>query len=75
MSEEFDKEVLACIAYLIQEQPGEVETVQRLWKDRGALVDAMRAIVNWDLMSAETFSIERARQIAEDALRTVGETE
>src|SRR3989304_1915173 len=63
MSEELDKEVLACLAYLIQEEPGEVETVQRLWKDRGALVDAMRAIVNWDLMSAEAFSIERARQI------------
>lgn len=75
MSEELDKEVLACLAYLIQEEPGEVETVQRLWKDRERLVDAMRAIVNWDLMSAEAFSIERARQIAEDVLRAVGEKE
>ena len=75
VSEELDKEVLACLAYLIQEEPGEVETVQRLWKDRAALVDAVRAIRDWDMMSAEARTLERVDKIVKEVLQAVGETE
>jgi len=75
MSEELDKEVLACLAYLIQEEPGEVETVQRLWKDRGTLIDAVRAIRDWDMMSAEARTLGRVAEIVKEVLRAVGETE
>lgn len=74
MSQELDNDVLSMMDVFIDESDDiAARLTHRLWKDRQALVDAMRTVVNWDLMSSEAFSIERARQIAEDALKAVGE--
>jgi len=75
VSEELDKEVTDWLAYLMFSDTNQAEIMQRLWKDRAALVDAIRAIRDWDMMSAEARTLERVDEIVKEVLQAVGETE
>jgi hypothetical protein len=73
VSEELDNQTLALVSRIMDTHTADAILVQRLWKDRALLTDAVRAIRDWDLLSAEARSLERVDEIVNEALRAVGE--
>lgn len=74
MSDALDNRTLGVMNVLIGAGlPDAAKVMQQLWKERALLVDAMLRIRDWDLMHAEAFTGERAQEIAETILESVGE--
>ena len=75
MNEKLNHQVLEVMADLIDRDERGADLLHRIWQERIALIDALRAIRDWDMMSSEVRSFERIDSIVDNALRSVGEVE
>jgi hypothetical protein len=69
--DELDRATLNALAGLIDPVDANLETVKlfrRIWADRRAFLDALGAIATWDLAHSEALTVERAVDIATDAI-------
>ena len=75
MSDALDNRTLGVLNEMIDTgySKASVDVVQKLWKERRLLVDAMFRIRDWDAMHSEALTTERAIEIAAETLESIGE--
>jgi hypothetical protein len=66
--DELDLATLNALAALLDANPETAELFRRVWSDRRAFLEALGAIATWDLAHSEALTVERAVDIATDAI-------